>query len=128
VLKQGFRSREYEGKPSVAPMAVLAISSPLPLKAELVMLTNVVPSGRGVKTHSMSVGVPYAGHSTRILLLVSSAFTFASTEKPYISQSQRTVLPASSLPLPRLNQNFEVTAGSVKASNTSRHRDVKSLS
>ena len=52
-------------------------------------------------------------------LFGSIAFTSTSSPTPYISQSQRTRLPASSLPLDLLNQNFVVTAGSMKALNTS---------
>ncbi len=98
-------------KPSVEPTAKLAISCGLPLKPELVMLTNVVPSERAVNTHSTSVGAPYADHSTKILLFGSSALTIAWAEKRYISQSQRTDCPAWSLALPRVNQNLEVIAG-----------------
>jgi hypothetical protein len=66
----------------------------------------------------MVLGAPYADHSTTRRRLRSMAMTRASMEKPYMSQSQRTEAPGSSLPLPRLNQNLLVIAGSVNASNT----------
>jgi hypothetical protein len=65
------------------------------------------------------VAVSPAGHSTLILQLRSTVFTFTGTEKRYISQSHVTCLPASNLSLPLLNQNFDVIAGSTKASKTS---------
>ena len=49
----------YLGRPSgKRPTANFATSCGLPANPELVMLTNVVPSGRAVNTHSMSVGAP----------------------------------------------------------------------
>src|SRR6476469_3388262 len=47
------------------------------------------------------------------------AFTFTAVEELYISQSQRIHLPVSKRPLLFVNQNLVVTAGSMKASNTS---------
>ena len=55
----------------------------------------------------------------RIRLFFSMAFTSTWVETPYISQSHRTRLPASSLPLPLENQKRDVRAGSTNASNTS---------
>ena len=49
----------------------------------------------------------------------STAFTFTSTEKSYISQSHLTCLPDSNLLLLLVNQNLDVMAGLTKASNTS---------
>src|SRR5687768_9149927 len=52
-------------------------------------------------------------------LFGTSSFTSTSVPTPYISQSQRTRLPVSSLPLDLENQNLVVTAGSTMALNTS---------
>ena len=49
----------------------------------------------------------------------STAFTLTEADAPYISQSQRTFLPASSFPLLLVNQNRVVTTGSTKAVKTS---------
>ena len=48
----------------------------------------------------------------------SSAFTSIVVPTLYISQSHRTCLPTSNLPLPRLNQKRDVMAGLTNASNT----------
>src|SRR5262245_22071119 len=55
----------------------------------------------------------------RIRLFCSIALTLTSAEQPYISQSHLTSLPGSNLPLLLVNQNLDVMAGSIKASNTS---------
>jgi hypothetical protein len=49
----------------------------------------------------------------------SAALTLIEADAPYISQSQRTSLPGSSFPLLFVNQKRVVTAGSIKALNTS---------
>jgi hypothetical protein len=118
VLKQRFCADEHKREALGGAHRQVCDFLRLPPKPELVMLTNVVPSERAVNTHSMSVGPPYADHSTRILLFGSSALTVASTEKAYISRSQRTDLPTSSLALPRLNQSLDVIVGPTNASNT----------
>ena len=82
------------------------------------MLTNV-PSFSSVNVHAMVVASVPAPISTTIRRLGSIALTATGTEKPYMSQCHSTRLPGSSLPLPRVNQNRLVTAGSTKASNTS---------
>jgi len=82
----------------------------------MVMVTNVVLSAREANVHSTLVGVPCPGHSTRIRLFGSISFTATAMETPYISHSHRTSFPASSLPLPRVNQKLEVMAGLTKAS------------
>jgi hypothetical protein len=50
----------------------------------------------------------------------SISLTSTSAWTPYTSHSHRTRLPASSRPLPLLNQKREVSAGSTIASKTSR--------
>ncbi len=105
--------------PSVEPIAASTTLSMSPLKPEFVMVTKVVLSGRGTKIHSTVVGAPYADHSIRIRLFCSTAFTLTSTEKSYISQSHLTCAEGSNLPLPLVNQNLDVMAGSTNASNTS---------
>jgi hypothetical protein len=49
----------------------------------------------------------------------SIVFAVTGIETSYISQSHWMRLPASSRPLPFVNQNFEVMSGSTIASNTS---------
>jgi hypothetical protein len=106
-------------KPSVEPIACWAITVSSPRNPEFVTVTNVVPSARGVNSHSTAVGSPYADHSIRMRRSGSIAVTVTCAENPYISQSQVTGRPASSRPLPRVNQNREVMAGSTNASKTS---------
>src|SRR5262245_28693372 len=89
------------------------------MKPASVMLTNVMPSSWGANTHSTVVGPLYPGHSMTMCLFGSMAFTVTEIEMLYISQSHWTCLPASSLPLPLVNQNFVVMSGLTKASNTS---------
>src|SRR5215217_3911714 len=54
-----------------------------------------------------------------IRLFVSIAFTVTLTETSYISQVQVTCLPGSNRPVLFVNQNLDVIAGSINASNTS---------
>jgi hypothetical protein len=49
----------------------------------------------------------------------STTFTSTGMETPYISHSHCTRWPATSVPLPRVNQKREVISGSTNASNTS---------
>ena len=55
----------------------------------------------------------------RIRRFRSIALTLTCAETPCISHSHVTCLPGSSRPLPRVNQNRDVMAGSTNASNTS---------
>ena len=74
-------------------------------------------SAREVNSHfTERGGLP---HSMMIRLFGSTALTLTEADTPYISQSQRTSLPDSSLPVLLVNQNRVVTAGSTKAVNTS---------
>jgi hypothetical protein len=72
-----------------------------------------------VKAHSTVVRFPGSPHSTRIRLFGSMDNTVTNAEAPYISHSHQSCLPASSLPLLFVNQNFVVMSGSTKASKTS---------
>src|SRR5262245_33689797 len=83
------------------------------------MVTNVVSAVCGSNIHSTVVGPFSPGHSMTIRLSRSSARTVTGIEKPYISHSHRTCLPASSGPLLFVNQNLVVTSGFTMASNTS---------
>src|SRR5262245_49903580 len=74
------------------------------------MATNV-PCTHGVNVHSTVVGPPCPGHSMRMRLFGSTAFTSTGTEMPYISQSHWTRFPGSSRALPLVNQNFVVHRG-----------------
>src|SRR5262249_40918821 len=76
-------------------------------------------SGRAVKVHSTVETVLYAVHSTRIRRFCSTSLATTFMEWLYISQSHSTSLPGSNRPVPLVNQNFDVIAGSTKASNTS---------
>src|SRR5258707_7058192 len=105
--------------PSVEEIACLTFSSQFPLKPVFVMLTKVALSSRAVKIHSTVVGVPYPSHSTRMRLCSSMAKTLTWVEASYISHSHWTCLSGSNLPLPLVNQNFEVIAGLINASKTS---------
>ncbi len=53
------------------------ISGPSLRKPVLVMLTNVVPSGRAVNCHSTVVGWPYADHSISIRALAGRRISTA---------------------------------------------------
>src|SRR5262249_54703506 len=105
--------------PSVEPTTCLSSSSAVPVKPDSVIVTKVVPSCCGVNTHSTTVGVPYPGHSMRIRSFGSMASAVTGIDMSYISQSHCTCLPASSLPLPLVNQNLDVMSGLINASKTS---------
>src|SRR5262249_14745780 len=114
-----FSPASTNANPSVELTACVATSAGSPLQPLFVIDTNVVPSGREVKSHSIVVGVPYPGHSTRIRRFSSTALTSTGIVAPYISHVHSTCSPASSLPLPFVNQNLDVRAGSTKAAKTS---------
>src|SRR2546430_53840 len=80
----------------------LTRSSPLPVKPDSVMVTNV-PASIGVNFHSTVVGPPYPCHSITMSRFGSSDFTVSCVETPNISHSHLTCLPGSSRPLLRVN-------------------------
>src|SRR5262245_61551924 len=119
LFKECFQTCKYYLKPCIESVACFTSSSPLRVKPELVILTNVVPSSCAAKVHSTVFGAPYPGHSMTMRLFASTVFTVTGTEISYISQSHCTCLPSSRLPLLVVNQNFVVISGLTKASKTS---------
>ena len=110
---------ETNEKPSVESLTCLTSSVLSPRKPDSVMPTNVAPSSRDTNVHSTVLSPLYPGHSMTMRLFGSIAFALTGRAKLYISQAHCTNLPASSLPLLLVNQNFVVMSGLMKASKTS---------
>src|SRR4051794_39082247 len=82
-------------------------SSSFPVNPDAVMTTNVLSLDLSVNTHSTGVG-----HSITIRWFGSRIFAVTSAETPYMSQYHLTTAPGLRTSLPRVNQNWLVTAGS----------------
>src|SRR5882724_916190 len=118
--RNALRPASTSENPWVESATCFTSASPSPMNPEWVIRTNVVPSFWGENAHSTVVGLPSCpGHSTTIRRFGSIAFTATGIEMPYISHSHCTCWPASSRPLPLVNQNFVVTSGLTNASKTS---------
>jgi hypothetical protein len=86
---------------SASPAASQVSQGPTPLRntCSYLMLTNVVLSPWGMKVHSIVVAVSYPVQSTTNRSFGTTSLTTTGTEKLYISHSQLTSAPGSSLPL-----------------------------
>src|SRR4030095_14729233 len=101
--------------PSVELATRLISSSPVPAKPVSLMRTKVEPSSIALNVHSTVVTFSYPGHSMTIRVSASMVLAVTGIANRYISHSQCTCRPTSSLPVLLVHQNFVVTGGSMNA-------------